>query len=163
MLELAQRIQRLEDIEAIRQLKALYFHACDRKDIATLRDCFCESDVKIDYGAIGAFDNRDDFIAVFKDKACHEHIIDMHHGQNVQIDWQSEQLAYGTVDLYFHQINMVDKVITQIGGFYKDRYVKTGSRWRIADTHFQVTSTFVSSFSAPNLGAVYVGAAPPAI
>ena len=39
-MTLEQRLSRLEAIEAIKQLKARYFHACDRKESAAVRDCF---------------------------------------------------------------------------------------------------------------------------
>ena len=64
--DLASRIQRLKNIEAIKQLKALYLHACDRKDIMGIRDCFATGAICIDYGPIGRFDSREGLLAVFE-------------------------------------------------------------------------------------------------
>lgn len=142
--DLALRLQRLEDIDAIRQLKARYFHACDHKDIDTLRTCFVEGPLVIDYGVIGRFTEREAFLDIYRQMACHPHIIDMHHGQNAQIEWQSPTTARATWDLYFHQINQQTGMLTQLGGFYQDRFIKENTRWVIAETTFQVTSTLVT-------------------
>lgn len=142
--DIALRLQRMEDIEAIRQLKARYFHACDHKDIDTLRQCFAPGTLLIEYGVIGRFSDREAFLDIYRQMACHPHIIDMHHGQNAQIEWLSPSEARATWDLYFHQINQQTGTLTQLGGFYLDRFIKAGDHWVIAETVFKVTSTLVT-------------------
>lgn len=151
------RLQRLEDIEAIRQLKARYFHACDRKDTATLRQCFAESAIVIDYGAIGRFDTREAFLEVYQALACHPHVIDMHHGQNAQIEWLSPTNARATWDLYFYQINQQAQTLTQLGGFYRDRFVKGDAGWQIVETVFTPASTLVSQIEGGRLQVMVAG------
>ncbi len=144
MQNVALRLQRMEDIEAIRHLKARYFHACDSKDVVALRSCFAAGEVLIDYGVIGRFTDREAFLDIFHKMAYHPHIIDMHHGQNAQIEWQSPSEARATWDLYFHQINQQTGTITQLGGFYEDHFIKADGHWVIAETVFKVTSTLVT-------------------
>ncbi len=141
---LEQRIQQLEDIEAIKKLKARYFHACDQKQIDVIRECFVEGDCVIDYGAVGVFKNREGLIELFSEKACHDYIIDMHHGQNPQISVMSDTVAVAAWDLFFFQINTQDNTLTQLAGFYEDRFVKTDQGWRIGSTKFNATSTLIS-------------------
>ena len=50
--ELASRLQQLEAVEAIRNLKSRYLSACDKKDVATIRDCFIDEEMVIDYGPV---------------------------------------------------------------------------------------------------------------
>ncbi|EOT7836666.1 nuclear transport factor 2 family protein [Pseudomonas aeruginosa] len=50
--------------EAIRQLKHRYLKACDLKEVATIRDCFAEGEVAIDYGPVGTFSERDSFVTL---------------------------------------------------------------------------------------------------
>ena len=45
--------QRLQDIEAIKQLKAQYLNACDRQDPEAVRGCFAEGEVIIDMSYFG--------------------------------------------------------------------------------------------------------------
>ncbi len=160
---LESRIQRLEDTEAIRQLKARYFHACDRKSIDVLTECFAEGDIDIDYGAIGKFNSRDDFIQVFKQMACHDHIIDMHHGQNAQIEILSTTTAKAIFDLYFYQINSQQNTLTQLAGYYNDFYIKQGNYWKIKSTHFIVTSSLASQIDNSSLSVLFAGSEPPAL
>jgi hypothetical protein len=146
--ELEKRIQRLEDIEAIRVLKASYFHACDRKDTDTIKQCFAEGSITIDYGAIGQFTRREDFLEVYKEMACHPHIVDMHHGQNAQIEWISPDEAQAKWDLYFYQIDTHTRSNTQLAGYYDDRYQKHNGRWVMVYCKFTVTSSYVTPIVA---------------
>ncbi len=155
------RLQRLEDIEAIRQLKARYFHACDRKDVAAIRDCFSAGAIQIDYGAIGRFSQREDFLAVYEQMACHPHIIDMHHGQNAQIQWQSATSASAVWDLYFFQANTETGVLTQLAGHYEDRYAKQDGRWVITATEFRVTSSVILQQVEGVMKLLHMGSAVP--
>ena len=148
MNAIEQRLQRLEDIEAIRQLKARYFHACDAKDVATIRDCFGSGEIHIDYGAIGQFRAREDFV------------IDMHHGQNAQIHRESAEQASAVWDLYFFQVNMQTGMLTQLAGYYEDRYGKQNGQWVILETVFRVTSSLISQNDAGILKVIHAGAAP---
>lgn len=154
------RLQRLEDIEAIRRLKAQYLHACDRKRVDLIRACFADGSITIDYGAIGCFDNREDFLRVYQEKACHPEVIDIHHSHNEQIDWLSAQDARATFDLFFYQIDTRSGMLVQLGGFYEDAFRKQDGQWKIVATKFVVTSTLVNSVTNGSLVPVFQGVAP---
>lgn len=163
MNEILARLQRLEDIEAIRKLKARYLHACDRKNIVALRDCFAPGNIHIDYGAIGCFDTREDFLRVYQEKACHPEVIDIHHGHNEQIEWLSPSAASAIFDLFFYQIDTRTGMLIQLGGYYEDQFRKQDGQWTISSTRFVVTSTVVSNVSSGNLQPLFQGVAPPPI
>ncbi|MFC6981111.1 nuclear transport factor 2 family protein [Microbulbifer taiwanensis] len=114
---LESRLHRLEAIEAIKQLKARYLSACDRKQVDVIRDCFADGPVTIDYGPIGRFEHRDGLIDAFERLGNHDFIVDMHHGQNPQIEILSPDSARGSWQLYFHQINKRENQVTQLGDF----------------------------------------------
>lgn len=160
MLTLEQRLQRLEDIEAIRRLKARYFHACDRKQLADIRDCFCNGEVLIDYGQLGVFTHRDELLVLFEEKACHDYIIDLHHGQNAQIEWHNESEASALWDLFFYQVDTSTNILTQLGGFYQDAFVKQNGEWRIRQTRFEVTSSYVCQVNEGQLQVLFAGGKP---
>ncbi|HVK99384.1 MAG TPA: nuclear transport factor 2 family protein [Dongiaceae bacterium] len=154
------RLQRLEDIEAIRQLKARYFHACDAKDVDAIRTCFSAGKAHIDYGAIGQFSAREDFLAVYQAMACHPTIVDMHHGQNAQIQWDSPEQASAIWDLFFYQINTETGVMTQLAGHYRDRFAKEDGRWVMVETVFKITSCLVSQNEGSAVRLLQAGGAP---
>ena len=157
MPSLEERIQRLEDIEAIKQLKAKYLHDCDTKDIEGIRECFSANEVMIDYGAIGSFTNRESFLEVFQAMACNEHTIDMHHGQNPQIDWVNTEKASASWDLYFYQVNTETQNLTQLAGSYSDEYEKINDQWVIVRTVFVVSSTVVSEIKDESAKIIFAG------
>lgn len=157
MSTLEQRIQHLEDIESIRQLKARYFHSCDRKDVEEIKSCFCPGQVHIDYGALGVFSTREAFIELFRELACHNHIIDMHHGQNAQIQADSATSASATWDLYFHQIDLQNNTLTQLAGCYEDEYKKQGGNWQISRTVFRPSSTLLVQMDDNQLRLLFAG------
>jgi hypothetical protein len=159
MAELESRIQQLEDIEAIRTLKAHYLNACDLKQIDEIRDCFMPGPVHIDYGMIGTFDHREGLVQVFNEQGNHPHIKDSHHGSNPEIEIINATTAKARWALYFHQINTAQQMITQLTGFYEDEYTKTDSGWKIRSTIFSVKSTLASKLEGSQASILFAGGA----
>lgn len=159
---LEQRIQALEDIEAIKQLKHRYFLCCDRKQPQAVRDCFVDGPMTIDYGRIGVFDNADAMVEVFERLACQEHIVEMHHAQNPQIELTSPTTAKATWGLYYYMINTHDDSVTQLGGCYDDEYTRVDGHWKISATRYTVTSTVLLSMASDTVRSIFAGGAAPA-
>jgi hypothetical protein len=158
---LAHRIQVLEDIEAIRQLKHRYFFACDRKRPAEVLACFAPGEVAIDYGRIGRFTRAADMVAVFEQLACQEHIVEMHHAQNPEVSVIDATRAEATWGLYYFMVNTRDRTATQLGGYYVDAYRKIDGAWKISATAFHCTSTEVMDLGEGIARVVFAGAAAP--
>lgn len=150
---LEKRLRRLEDVDAIRGLKARYLACCDLKDPQGMRACFAPGPVRIDYGRIGVFEDRDQLMAIFEQLGCHPHIVEMHHGVNPQIEVRDETHARGTWGLHYQMIDTSARVITQLGAHYEDEYRKIDGHWTISVTRCVVTSTLVASYddTAPGL------------
>ena len=161
-MELEERIARLEAIEAIRALKYRYFQACDRKQPDIVRECFCTGKVILDYGRVGSFDNREDMLAVFTELACAGHIVEMHHGQNPQIEILDADNARATWGLYYHMIDTRRELVTQLAGFYDDVYRREEGQWRIAGSRYEVTSTQIFELTEGLAKAIFAGSAAPA-
>lgn len=159
---LTARLEKLEAIEAIKQLKARYLSACDRKQTEVIRSCFVDGPVTIDYGAVGQFEHREGLIETFNRLGNHDYIVDMHHGQNPQIDVLSSTSARASWQLYFHQINTQENTVTQLGGFYEDEYVFEDGSWLISSTVFTVTSSVVTQLSEGKPNVLFAGGTPPA-
>src|ERR1051326_1754244 len=156
------RLQRLEDLDAIRALKARYFFCCDRKDPKGMRACFADGPVHIDYGVVGTFDRADALVKVFTEIGCHDYMVEMHHGMNPQVELVNDTTARGTWSLHYFLINTQTKGLTQLAGYYEDEYKKAGGAWKIARTKFVVTSTLAMDLSEGMAKALFAGRAPPA-
>ncbi len=144
---LEKRIGALEDTEAIKQLKYRYFRACDGKDKEAFRSCFAEGEITIEYGRIGSYRSRDELTQVFSDLACQEHIVEMHHAQNPDIEILDREHARGVWSLYYYMINTRDKNAVQLGGIYRDEYVRTKEGWHMSHSAFEVSSTQMLDYS----------------
>lgn len=160
-MTLEQRISRLEAIEAIKQLKASYFHACDTKQVDLVRECFAAGDIDLRYGRIGNFSNREDMVSVFSELACQPHIVEMHHGQNPRIEVVDENNATGHWGLYYYLIDTRRQTVTQLAGFYEDGYTRSEGRWQIVRSCYEVTSTQIFDLSEGLARVVFAGAAAP--
>lgn len=139
-MSLEQRIARLEALEDIRQLKHRYLNACDLKQVERIRDCFAEGDILIDYGPLGLFREREHFVALYQELACHASVIDLHHGANPEIELLSATEASARWALWYFNIDANSGATRQLGGFYQDRYRLTERGWKIVETRFSAHS-----------------------
>jgi len=141
VVELEQRLQVLEDINAIRELKARYLRACDRKLPDVMRDCFVEKGAVIEAEGFPSFTDREGWVQVFTELAVNNpNVMDTHHGQNPQIVLTGPDSASGVWDLQFTQINLKERTVVNLAGEYRDHYVRSGGRWWISVQKFRQTS-----------------------
>ena len=160
-MTLEQRLQRLEDDRAIRDLKARYLRACDTKDPETVRDCLLPAGAVIAYDGFPTFANRDDFVAIYAEMGCAPGVFDVHRGSNGVITFGGDGAARGQWSLLFHNINLAARTLTQLGVEYDDRYVKRDGRWWIAETRSRRLSCLIHSVDAAGQPTVSVmGEAP---
>ncbi|WP_374527064.1 nuclear transport factor 2 family protein [Novosphingobium sp.] len=161
MTSLEQRLQRLEDDRAIRDLKARYLRACDAKQPETVRDTLLPDGAVIAYDGFPEFTDRDAFVDVYAQMGCAPGIFDIHHGANGHITFESDTRARGQWSLLFHNINLASRSLTQMGVEYDDIYVKQDGRWWIAETRSRRLSCLIHAVDEDGLARVTVmGEAP---
>jgi uncharacterized protein (TIGR02246 family) len=119
----------MDDIEAIKQLKARYFRTMDTKDWAAMREVFTD-DVVIDSTESGGevVSGADAFLT-FLQGAIGE-ALTVHHGHMPEIELTSATTATGIWALQ-DLIRWPDG--TELTGFghYHETYEKVGGGWRI--------------------------------
>jgi hypothetical protein len=141
LAQLEQRLRALEDINAIKELKARYLRACDRKQPDVMRQCFIEKGAVIEAENFPSFNDREGWVQVFTELAVNNpNIMDMHHGQNPQISFTGPDTATGLWDLNFCQVNIKERTVVNMAGEYRDEYVRVGGRWVIGAQRFHQTS-----------------------
>ncbi len=138
---LAQRLDRLEALEAIRELKHRYLACCDAKDPQGMRACFADGPVPIDYGAVGTFENADALQEIYTQIACHPHMVEIHHGANPRIELSGPDAASGEWSMQYQLINTQEQTLTQLAGRYEDEYHRFDGVWKISATRFVATSS----------------------
>jgi uncharacterized protein (TIGR02246 family) len=116
----------VDDIEAIRQLKARYFRTIDTKDWAGLRDVFTD-DVVVDSVESGG----EEFLA-FLPQAL-DGVVSVHHGHMPEIEVTSATTATGIWAME-DMLRWPNGMELHGYGHYHETYRKTDAGWRIATT-----------------------------
>jgi uncharacterized protein (TIGR02246 family) len=118
----------MDDIEAIKQLKARYFRTMDTKDWDAMRAVFTD-DVAVDTTAAGgpAVIGADEFIAFLKQTLGDA--VTIHQGHMPEIDLTSPTTARGIWAL--HDIVIWPTGRLEGAGHYHETYEKSGDAWRI--------------------------------
>ena len=122
----------MDDLEAIRQLKARYFRTMDTKDWVAMRAVFTDN-VVIDTTASGGnvVEGADAFMAFLQETLGSATTV--HHGHTPEIALTSDTTATGVWALN-------DIVIFPTGvrldgyGHYHETYAKVGGEWKIASS-----------------------------
>ena len=159
---LEQRIAALEDIEAIRRLKARYLRGCDMKQPEAVRDTLLPDGAVIAYEGFPAFDNRDAFVAVFEAMGCQPGVHDIHHASNADITLVGPDRAEGKWSLDFRSIILAQRQVIAMGVEYHDVYVRQDGRWWIAETRSTRTGCLIEQVGEDGLARVVVMGDPPA-
>jgi uncharacterized protein (TIGR02246 family) len=122
----------VDDIEAIRQLKARYFRTIDTKDWAGLRDVFTD-DVVVDSVESGGevVTGVDEFLA-FLPQAL-DGVVSVHHGHMPEIEVTSATTATGIWAME-DMLRWPNGMELHGYGHYHETYRKTDAGWRIATT-----------------------------
>ena len=152
--DLRRRLQRLEDLEAIKRLKARYLNACDAQDPEAALQCFAPGQVLIDMGHVGVFRTREEFAALYRAAGCHPHVLDMHHGANAEIEILGDTHARGLWALDYRNINTRDKTVTFLGTVYHDEYAKLDGQWRITKSRSEFKSALHCTYASGTLEAL---------
>jgi len=122
----------MDDVEAIRRLKARYFRAMDTKDWEVMRRVFAD-DVVIDTVEAGGthVTGADEFLDFLQQALAGA--VTVHQGHMPEIDVTSATTATGIWAL--HDIVIWPNGVRLDGyGHYHETYEKVGGEWRIASS-----------------------------
>ena len=153
---LLRRVQRLEDLEAIRALKARYLNACDQQDPQLAAGCFAPGEILIDMGHLGQLTSRDQFMAVFSQLGCQPFVLDLHHGGNPELAFMDDDHATGVWSLDYRNMNTQAKTVTFLAVTYHDEYRRLEGEWRITASRSQFRTALHCSYASGTLEALLV-------
>jgi hypothetical protein len=119
----------VDEIEAIKQLKARYFRTMDTKDWAGMRRVFCD-DVEIDTSASGGgiITGADEFLLFLR--GALGDVITVHHGHTPEIELTSVTTANGIWAME-DMLRWPDGRELHGFGHYHETYRKAEGQWRI--------------------------------
>ncbi|MBW2269126.1 MAG: nuclear transport factor 2 family protein [Deltaproteobacteria bacterium] len=136
--ELRKDVQRLMDMEAIRQLKHAYFRCIDSANFEELATLFHE-EVSVHF--IGGtyewkLQGREDYMEAVR-KSFHTEAIGHHNGHHPEIQMLSESEATGVWYLADNMWILSGNFFTTGTALYWDRYLKVDGRWVIRETKYE--------------------------
>jgi SnoaL-like domain len=141
MTTLEQRIQVLEDIEAIRKLKALYCAACDDDhNPEKLGPLFAE-DATWEATVMGKAEGREAIKAYLAAVGTSGRIRNSaHHAINPVIDVQGDRATghWRLIMLYTENLGTEQVRYQRIIGWYRESYVRTVEGWKFQTLFCQV-------------------------
>lgn len=148
--ELEQRIQRLEDIEAIRCLQAKYQRCLDTRDFDGLAECLAP-DVTTSYdGGKMSYQGREQAIGFLR-KVMTSNLPSSHliHGGEIEISGSND----ATAKWYLEDHLLHRKLFVKLHGaaIYDVRYVKSDGIWRISSIGYQRCYQYVEGRHLLNL------------
>jgi uncharacterized protein (TIGR02246 family) len=122
----------VDDIEAIKQLKARYFRTMDTKDWAGMRRLFTDN-VVMDTTASGGgiVTGADDFMGFLEETLADA--VTVHHGHMPEITLTSPTTAAGIWALH-DEIVWADGTRMQGDGHYHETYELAEGEWRISSS-----------------------------
>jgi SnoaL-like protein len=149
---LEQQLARLQALEDIRALKARYLNACDRQDPEAVRECFAEGEVIIDMSYFGHCRNRDEFVdGIFVPRGCHDHVLDMHHCSNPEIEILDPDNARGTWSLNYRNINTQERTVTLLSALYHDEYRRIDGQWKVSRSRTEYRTALNCNYEQDSL------------
>lgn len=149
-LTLEERIQRLEDIEAIRNLQAKYQRCLDTRDFSGLEECFCEDAVSSYDGGKMSYCGKAQILSFLKKVMTLDmpssHLI---HGGEIDI----KDASHATADWYLEDQLLHKKFLVKLQGaaIYNVEYLKTDDVWKISKIGYTRCYQYVERRSILNL------------
>jgi hypothetical protein len=122
----------MDDVEAIKRLKARYFRTMDTKDWVAMREVFADG-VVVDTTESGGsvITGADRFMAFLRETLAE--VVTVHHGHMPEIELTSPTTATGIWALQ-DILKWPNGVELHGYGHYHETYGKTGDEWRITST-----------------------------
>ena len=128
--DLEKRIQVLEDVEAIKKLKARYWHSVDSQRWDDLAECYT-GDAVFESPHLGRMEGRDFIVKVLK--RAMRNVKTAHQGHSPEIEILSNVSARGRWALN-DRVEIEGRPLFQGYGHYEDEYSKENGVWRIKNS-----------------------------
>ena len=136
---LEKEVQRLKDVQAIKELKSKYFRALDTKNWDELETTMTPNISTAYSNGKLVFHGPKEITNYFKESMPDTEIT-LHQGHNPVIWFESDTVAYGKWylqdNLIFAEGNPYCGTQIQGSAIYTDKYVKVDGEWLIEDTGY---------------------------
>jgi len=132
-------MSKLEEIEAIKQLKYRYFRCLDRKEWDALAETLSDDATSAYDSGKYSFEGREAVMKFLREALGSPTIVSRHQGHHPEIEITGDTTARGIWYLEDYVIFADDNTALSGAGFYTDEYVKVGGSWKIKATGYERT------------------------
>ncbi len=128
MGDIETRIQRLEDLEAIRTLVNRYAHLIWQNQPLETVELFAEEG-SVDMGADGGvIQGRKNLQAIYKEKTQQMLLHPFVHNHLIELDKSNQNLASGTAYIDLRCVRNGQSLMGS--GYYQDKYIREQGEWK---------------------------------
>ena len=145
---LADRIQALEDVAAIKDVQLAYWHSIDLKQPDDFRDIFATGEINITFPGATPMRDREELISMVKQYGMSPTYQGNHLGLAPKIRLTGADTASGNWRVLMIAYDFDQKSISRMTGEYNSEYVRTAEGWRISSMIVSQHSWFVESAGA---------------
>ena len=142
-------MSRLDEIEAIKQLKYRYFRALDCKRWEDLADTLTDDATTAYDSGKYSFAGRAAILGFLRDALGSMRVVSLHHGHHPEIELTSDVTARGTWYLEDMVIFRDANTVLHGAGFYSDEYLKVNGSWKIKSTGYERTFEQIETRDTP--------------
>jgi hypothetical protein len=142
MDDLQQRLQKLDDAEAIKAITCQYWRAVDSKDPELLRDVFCPDEVYITFDDLPEWRCRDRFVKAYSSLSLDDTRQENHFGLSPIITVDSADTASGRWRLLMFGYNFATRIFMRVTGEYSMTYARLDGRWLVRSLVFKRHSLY---------------------
>jgi bile-acid 7alpha-dehydratase len=132
-------VKRLEEIEAIKQLKYRYMRCIDQKLWKEMETCFTPDATCSYSGGKYSFHGRDAIMKFLIESMDRPTFLSSHRVHQPEIELTSATTATGIWALEDWVIDEQHGISLHGAAFYRDQYVKPGGAWKIQHTGYERT------------------------
>jgi hypothetical protein len=130
---------RLGEIEAIKRLKYRYMRGIDEKRWNEIESCFVPEATSSYSGGKYAFEGRDAIMKFLTESMDRPTFLSSHRVHHPEIELTSATSATGVWALEDFVIDEQHGFSLRGAAFYRDEYLKLGSKWKIQHTGYERT------------------------
>jgi len=142
-------MSKLDEIEAIKQVKYRYFRALDCKQWEALGETLSEDATTAYDSGKYSFQGRTAILGFLRDALGSRRVISLHHGHHPEIELTGESTARGTWYLEDTVFFLDANLVLHGAGFYNDEYVKIADAWKIRSTGYERTFEYMETLEKP--------------
>ncbi len=137
MTDLEKRIQRLEDIEAIKKLMGKYYRTLDTKNWEELKTCFSPNVVTSYSDGKYCFKGPEETVGFFAKVMGPESQISQHQGHTPEITIIDDKTASGHWYLQDFLVLRQQDICVNGTAIYTIKYEKLNNEWKILDIGYE--------------------------